>query len=110
MYLNFNFDFLATDINAPSGTNLTLTTGHPSSPISSSNNTTLVGSQLLNDYMKNFVQSRIVNGDIGSQRMKDQNDAVMTKDIKDIPGQNDIMTKDIKDIPASKNYFNMMQG
>ena len=55
--------------------------------------------------MKNFVQSRIVNGDIGSQRMQDRNDAVMTKDIKDIPGQNDIMTKDIKDIPASKNYL-----
>ena len=55
--------------------------------------------------MKNFVQSRIVNGDIGSQRMQEQNDAVMTKDIKDIPDQNDVMTKDIKDIPASKNYL-----
>ena len=41
--------------------------------------------------MKNFVQSRIVNGDIGSQRMQEQND--------------DVMTKDIKDIPASKNYL-----
>ena len=105
MSLNFNFNFLATDINSPSGTNLTLTTAHPSSPISSSNNTTLVGSKLLSDYMKNFVQSRIVNGDIGSQRMQDQNDAVLTKDIKDIPDQNDVMTKDIKDIPASKNYL-----
>ena len=55
--------------------------------------------------MKNFVQSRIVNGDFGSQRMQEQNDAVMTKDIKDIPDQNDVMTKDIKDIPASKNYL-----
>ena len=106
MALNSNFNFLTTDIHSPSGTNLTLTTVHPSSPVSFSNNTTLVGSKLLNDYMKNFVQSRIVNGDIGSQRMQDQNDAVMTKDIKDIPDQNDIMTKDIKEIPASKNYFN----
>ena len=57
--------------------------------------------------MKNFVQSRIVNGDIGSQRMQDQNDAVMTKDIKNIPDQNDIMTKDIKEIPASKIYSNV---
>ena len=57
--------------------------------------------------MKNFVQSRIVNSDIGSQRMQDQNDAVMTKDIKDIPDQNDIMTKDIKEIPASKTYSNV---
>ena len=93
-------------MHSPSATNLTLTTVHPSSPISFLNNATLVGSKLLNDYMKNFVQSRIVNGDIGSQRMQDQNDAVMTKDIKDIPDQNYIMTKDIKEIPASKNYFN----
>ena len=57
--------------------------------------------------MKNFVQSRIVNSDIGSQRMQNQNDAVMTKDIKDIPDQNDIMTKDIKEIPASKIYSNV---
>ena len=31
--------------------------------------------------LKNFVQSRIVNGDIGSQRMQEQNDAVNGQNI-----------------------------